>query len=69
MHGVPSQLLSDCGGALLSKLLQEIGKLLGFHKANATMYQCKPIVQLKDLTTSIDMLTKTAELAKWQELG
>ena len=38
MHGVPSQLLSDCGGALLPKLLQEIGKLLGFHKANATMY-------------------------------
>ena len=40
-HGVPAQLLSDRGGAFLSKLLQEIGALLGFHKVNTSAYHHK----------------------------
>ena len=37
-HGVPLQLLSDHGGEFLSKLLQEIAALLGFHKVNPSAY-------------------------------
>ena len=62
-HGVPSQLLSDRGGAFLSKLLKEIGALLGFHKVNTSAYY------LQTDGTLIDMLAKTAQLRKWQELG
>ena len=68
-HGVPSQLLSDCGGAFLSKLLQEIAALLGFHKVNTSAYhpQTDGLVERFNRTL-IDMLAKTAE-AKWKELG
>ena len=61
-HGVPSQLLSDRGGAFLSKLLQEIGTLLGFHKVNTTAYlpQTDGLVERFNRTL-IDMLAKTAE--------
>ena len=61
-HGVPSQLLSDRGGAFLSKLLQEIGMLLGFHKVNTTAYhpQTDDLVERFNRTL-IDMLAKTAE--------
>ena len=31
-HGVPGQLLSDCGAAFLSRLLKEICNLLGIKK-------------------------------------
>ena len=37
-HGVPSEVLSDRGQAFLSGLMQEVGKLLGFHKQNTTAY-------------------------------
>ena len=60
-HGVPSQLLSDCGGAFLSNLFQEMGKLLGFHKVNTTAYhpQTDGLVERFNRTL-IDMLAKTA---------
>jgi len=60
-HGVPSQLLSDHGGAFLSNLLQEMGKLLGFHKVNTTAYhpQTDGLVERFNRTL-IDMLAKTA---------
>ena len=61
-HGVPSQLLSDRGGAFLSKLLQEIAALLGFHKVNTSAYhpQTDGLVERFNRTL-IDMLAKTAE--------
>ena len=61
-HGVPSQLLSDRGGAFLSKLLQEITALLGFHKVNTSVYhpQTDGLVERFNRTL-IDMLAKTAE--------
>ena len=61
-HGVPLQLLSDRGGAFLSKLLQEIAALLGFHKVNTSAYhpQTDGLVERFNRTL-IDMLAKTAE--------
>ena len=37
-HGVPCQLLSDCGPAFLSYLMTETCKLLGVHKIYTTAY-------------------------------
>jgi len=37
-HEVPAELLSDQGKAFLSKLMLDIYKLLGIHKANTTAY-------------------------------
>ena len=69
-HGVPSQLLSDRGGAFLSKLLQEIGALLGFYKVNTSAYhpQTDGLVERFNRTL-IDMLAKTTELngKNWDE--
>ena len=67
-RGVPSQLLSDHGRAFLSKLLQEIGALLGFHKVNTSAYhpQMDGLVERFNRTL-IDLLAKTT--IKWQELG
>ena len=61
-HGVPSQLLSDCGGAFLSKLLQEIAALLGFHKVNTSVYhpQTDGLVERFNRAL-IDMFAKTAK--------
>ena len=61
-HEIPSQLLSDHGGAFLSKLLQEITALLGFHKVNTSAYhpQTDDLVERYNRTL-IDMLAKTAE--------
>ena len=67
-HGVPSQLLSDRGGAFLSKLLQEIAALLGFHKVNTSAYhpQTDGLVERFNRTL-IDMLAKTAKQNGWDE--
>ena len=61
-HGVPSQLLSDHERAFFSKLLQEIGMLLGFHKVNTTAYhpQTDGLVERFNRTL-IDKPAKTAE--------
>ena len=62
LHGVPSQLLSDRGGAFLSKLLQEIAALLGFHKVNTSAYHPQTDGLVKRFNRAlIDMLAKTAE--------
>ena len=37
-HGVPSEVLSDRGKAFLSGLMEEVSKLLGFHRVNTTAY-------------------------------
>ena len=69
-HGVPSQLLSDRGGAFLSKLLKEIGALLGFHEVNTSAYYLQTDGLVERFNRSlIHMLAKTAQLRKWQELG
>ena len=69
-HGVPSQQLSDCGGAFLSKLLKEIRALLGFHKVNTSAYhpQTDGLVEIFNRTL-IDTLAKTAQLngKNWDE--
>ena len=49
---LPSQLLSDHGGAFLSKLLQEIRALLGFHKVNTSAYH----TQMDDLAERFSKL-------------
>ena len=37
-HGVPAELLSDRGKAVLSKLLYEVYTLMGMKKSNTTLY-------------------------------
>ena len=61
-HGVPSELLSDCDPAFLSKLMKEICKLMGIQKTNTMVYhpQMDGLVE-RFKRTLIDMLTKTVE--------
>ena len=61
-HGVPAQLLSDCGAAFLSHLLTEICKLLGVEKLNTTAYhpQTDGLVERFNRTLT-DMLAKKVE--------
>ena len=48
--------------SFLSKLLQEIGVLLGFHKVNATAYHLQTDCLVERFNqTLIDMLAKRAE--------
>ena len=37
-HGVPSEVLSDCGRAFLSGLMRDVQMLLGYQKVNTTAY-------------------------------
>ena len=37
-HGVPSELLSECGASFLSKLMEDVYKLMGITKTNITTY-------------------------------
>ena len=37
-HGVPKELLSDCGASFPSKLIAEICKIMGIKKINTTVY-------------------------------
>ena len=37
-HGVPAELLSDCGKAFLSSLMEDIYKLMGIHRISTTAY-------------------------------
>ena len=67
-HGVPSQLLSDRGAAVLSRLLKEICNLLRVKKINTTAYH----PQTNGLTerfnrTLTDMLAKRVE--KMEKIG
>ena len=56
------QLLSDRGGAFLSKLLLEIAALQGFHKVNTSAYHPQMDGLVKRFNrTLIDMLAKIAE--------
>ncbi len=61
-HGVPAELLSDRGPAFLSKLLQEVCKLMGIKKVNTTAYhpQTDGLVERFNRTLT-DMLAKTVE--------
>jgi len=58
-HGVPSQLLSDRGTAFLSKLMEEVYRLLGLKKVNTTAYhpQTDGLVERFNRTLT-DMLAK-----------
>ena len=61
-HGVPVQLLSDCGAAFLSYLLAEICKLMGVEKLNTTAYhpQTDGLAERFNRTLT-DMLAKKVE--------
>ena len=61
-HGVPSELLSDCGSAFLSSLMFEVYQLLGVKKTNTTAYhpQTDGLVERFHRTLT-DMLAKTTE--------
>ena len=60
-HGVPAEVLSDRGSAFLSELMKEVGRLLGFHKANTSAYhpQTDGLVERFNRTLTA-MLAKTA---------
>ena len=62
-HGVPKELLSDCGAAFLSKLLHEVYKLMGIHKVSTTAYhpQTDGLVERFHCTLT-SMLSKTTGL-------
>ena len=58
-HGVPAQLLSDCGAAFLSHLLMEICGLLEVEKLNTTAYHPQTDgLAGRFNTTLTDMLAK-----------
>ena len=61
-HGVPNQLLSDCGPSFLSRLMLEICALLGTKKINTSAYhpQTDGLVERFNRTL-FDMLAKTVE--------
>ena len=61
-HGVPSQLLSDCGPAFLSNLVQELCAMIGTKKVNTTAYhpQTDELVERLNRTLT-DMLAKTTD--------
>ena len=61
-HGVPSELLSDRGMTFLSKLMNEVYRLMGTHKANTTAYHPQTDGLVERLNrTLLDMLAKTVE--------
>ena len=61
-HGVPAELLSDCGKAFLSNLMEDIYKLMGMHKVSTTAYhpQTDGLVGGFNRTLT-DMLAKTVD--------
>ena len=61
-HGVPAEILSDCGSAFLSGLMQEVYQLMGIHKLFTTAYhpQTDGLVELFNQTLT-DMLAKTVQ--------
>ncbi len=61
-HGVPGEVLSDRGTAFLSRLMQEVCRLLGTHRVNTTAYhpQTDGLVERFNRTL-IEMLAKTVE--------
>ena len=61
-HGVPRQLLSDRGPALLSKILSEVYELMGTRKVNTTAYhpQTDGLVERFNRMLT-DMLSKSAD--------
>ena len=61
-HGVPAEILSDRGRTFLSGLLEEVQKLLGYHKINMTAYhpQTDGLVE-RYIRTLITMLAKVVE--------
>ena len=66
---VPAEILSDRGRAFLSGLLEEVQKLLGYHKINTTAYhpQTDGLVERYNRTL-IAMLVKVVERGRdWDE--
>ena len=61
-HGVPTELLSDCGTNFLSNLLYEVYSLMGIHKLNITAYhpQTDGLVERFNRTLT-DMFAKTVK--------
>ena len=61
-HGVPRQLLSDRGSALLSSLIRDVCKLVGIHKVNTTAYHPQGDGLVKRFNRTLtEMLSKTVE--------
>ena len=61
-HGVPRQLLSDRGLALLSSLIRDVCKLVGIHKVNTTAYHPQGDGLVKRFNRTLtEMLSKTVE--------
>jgi len=67
-HGVPRELLSDRGKALLSKLMYDFCKVLGIKKVNTTTYhaQTDGLVERFNRTLT-SMLAKTVQGQDWDE--
>ena len=68
-HGVPTEVLSDCGQAFLSGLIKEVDALLGFHTSNTSAYhpQTDGLVERFNRTLTT-MLAKTVEKGKdWDQ--
>ena len=69
-HGVPNELLSDRGTNFLSRLMEEVYKLLGVKKVNSTSYhpQTDGLVE-RFHRTILDMMAKTSrrERKTWDE--
>ena len=61
-HGVPSQLLSDCGPAFLSSLAQELCAVMGTKKINTITYHPQTDGLVKQLNRTLtDMLAKATD--------
>jgi len=65
-HGVPAELLSDCGTVFSSKLMINVYQLLGIKKANTTAYHPQTDGLHRTLT---DMLAKRVQRSRmdWNE--
>ena len=65
-HGVPTELLSDRGQPVLSGLMKEVEKILGFHKVNTSAYhpQTDGMVERYNRTLRA-MLAKHGEMSTY----
>ena len=62
VHGVPKELLSDRGTNFLSKLMEELYRLLGIKKVNSTAYHPRTDGMVERFNRTLqDMLAKVSE--------
>lgn len=61
-HGVPNQLLSDCGSSFLSHLIDKVCQLMGIRKVNTTVYHTQGDGLAERFNRTLpDMLAKTVK--------